>query len=161
MLKIRPAQVSDFEAVWKIFHEVVEAGDTYPIPPGTSMEQMHDLWFAPYMLTYVAEYEGEVLGTYMLKPNQPGLGSHVANGSYMVRSDSRRRGIGKAMAEHSFSEAKKAGFVALQFNLVVATNTPAVNLWKKVGFEITGTIPEAFNHKDLGLVDAHIMYRSL
>jgi len=161
MLKIRRADDSDFDAIWEIFHEVMKAGDSYPFSPETTKEEAYDLWMAPHMLTYVAEDEGEIVGTYMLKPNQPGLGSHIANGSYMVRRDARGKGIGMALAEHSLVEAKKAGFIALQFNLVVSTNEAAKALWKKAGFEIIGTVPKAFNHKDLGLVDAHIMYKSL
>lgn len=106
--------------------------------------------------------EKKVLGTYYIKPNQPGLGSHVCNAGYMVSSVARRRqGIGRAMCGHSLQEAVTLGFKAMQFNLVVATNIRAIKLWKEMGFEMIGTLPKAFKHTDKGFVDAHIMYKRL
>ena len=96
-----------------------------------------------------------------MKDNQPGLGSHVANAGYMTSPDAFGKGIGKAMALFSLEEAKNLGYRAMQFNLVIKTNERAVELWKKLGFAIIGEIPEAFNHKSLGLTNAYIMYRKL
>ena len=100
-------------------------------------------------------------GTYWLKANQPGLGSHVGNGAYMVSPNAKGKGIGRMMAEHSIGEARRLGFTAMQFNFVVQSNDVAVKLWQSVGFEIIGEIPEAFNHKQNGLTNAYIMYRKL
>ncbi|MBM2835154.1 MAG: family N-acetyltransferase, partial [Candidatus Brocadiaceae bacterium] len=101
----------------------------------------------------------KILGTYILKKNQPGLGGHVANAAYMVHPDAHEQGIGKAIGNHSIKQAKKLGFSALQFNFVVSTNIVAIQLWLKLGFKIVGTVPKAFNHQKLGLVDVYIMHR--
>ncbi len=98
------------------------------------------------------------MGTYFIKPNQPGLGSHVANAAYMIDPLEQGNGIGNKMALHSLAEAKKLGYLAMQFNLVVTTNLPAVNLWKKMGFKIIGTTPNGFKYQSLGFVDTYIMY---
>jgi ribosomal protein S18 acetylase RimI-like enzyme len=79
----------------------------------------------------------------------------------MVAPSAQGRGVGRRMGEHCLDEARRLGFRAMQFNLVVSTNEPAVALWKKLGFDIIATVPEAFNHRTLGLVDAYVMYRSL
>jgi ribosomal protein S18 acetylase RimI-like enzyme len=122
---------------------------------------MMDYWLGEDKHTYVAELEGEIVGTFYLKANQPDRGSHVVNAGYMVSPKSAGKGIGKAMAEFSFEEAKRLGFLAMQFNYVVKTNTPAVNLWKKMGFEIVGEVPEAFSHPKFGLTNVYVMYRKL
>jgi ribosomal protein S18 acetylase RimI-like enzyme len=111
--------------------------------------------------TYVAVLDENIMGTYYIKANQPGLGSHVCNCGYMVRNSARGKGIGRAMCQHSLSEARKLGFKAMQYNLVVSTNTGAVRLWQDLGFYIIGALPRAFNHREKGLVDAFVMYQWL
>ena len=129
--------------------------------PETPEDEMIAYWFAPEKHIYVADEDGEIFGTYWLKANQPGLGSHVGNGAYMVSPNAKGKGIGRMMAEHSIGEARRLGFTAMQFNFVVKSNDVAVKLWQSVGFEIIGEIPEAFNHKQNGLTNAYIMYRKL
>lgn len=158
---IRRAGDVDFDGIWEIFHAVVEKGDTYMYAPGTTKEEARALWMAPGLATYVALLDGEVVGTYILKPSQPGLGSHVANAGYMVHPGRSGRGIGRALCAHSLDEARGMGFLAMQFNAVVSTNEAAVALWKKMGFGVVGTVPKAFRHKELGLVDIHVMHRFL
>jgi L-amino acid N-acyltransferase YncA len=160
-LAIRRAEDSDFDGIWEIFHPVVAKGGTYAYDPATTKEQARAIWMAPQVSTYVAVLDGEVVGTFILKANQPGLGSHVANAGYMVHPDRAGRGIGRALCEHSLAEARRAGFLAMQFNAVVSTNGPAVALWQKMGFAIVGTIPKAFRHRELGLVDLFVMHRFL
>jgi L-amino acid N-acyltransferase YncA len=160
-LVIRPAEVADFDGIWEIFHAVVEKGDTYVYDPATSKEEARAIWMAPGFRTYAALLDGEIVGTYILKANQPGLGSHVVNAGYMVHPGRFGKGIGRALCEHSLGEARKAGFLAMQFNAVVSTNENAVALWKKMGFAIVGTVPKAFRHRTLGLVDLHVMHRFL
>jgi len=163
-MPIRRATESDLDGIWAIFHEVVEAGDTFPHPPGTTREEAREYWFAADKTTYVAcdkEDGSEIVGAYYLRPNQVGLGSHVANAGYIVRKDQRGRGVGRALGEHSLAEAAAAGYRAMQFNLVVRTNTASVELWKKLGFQIIGTLPGGFRHREQGYVDAYVMYREL
>lgn len=160
-VEIRGAQKDNIDAIWAIFKAVIQTGDTYVFPPDTPRSELDQFWLAPHMRTYVAVLEGDVVGTYILKANHPGLGSHVANASYMVHPAAQSRGVGTAMCAHSLAEARRLGFRAMQFNLVVSTNEAAVHLWDKMGFAIVGTLPEAFHHQDLGYVDAYVMFRSL
>lgn len=160
-LVIRRAEEADFDGIWEIFHAVVAQGDTYAYDPATTKEQARAIWMAPGISTYVALLDGEVAGTYVLRANQPGLGSHVSNCGYMVHPRHGGRGLGRALCEHSLEEARRMGFLAMQFNAVVSTNERAVALWKKMGFAIVGTVPKAFRHRELGLVDLHIMHRLL
>lgn len=159
---IRQASIAaDYEMLWRIFKEVVKTGDTYVFSPDTSQEDFQKHWFRKSIHTYVLERNEKVLGTYILKPNQIDLGNHIANGSYMVHPNAQRQGIGEELCIHSLKEAKRLGFKAIQFNFVVSTNLAAIKLWKKHGFEVIGTIPEAFRHQKLGLVAAYIMYKKL
>jgi len=161
-MKIRQATDTDRDAVWNIFHDVVSDGDTYALDPNISREDALAYWFAQGTHTFVAEQPAiGIAGTYILRPNQSGGGSHVANAGFMVSASARGRGIGRAMAEHCLSEALRLGFRAMQFNYVISTNTGAIRLWQDLGFEIVGTLPDAFCHPRRGYVDVHVMYRSL
>ncbi|PCE66684.1 GNAT family N-acetyltransferase [Sediminicola luteus] len=158
---IRKARASDYDTLWEIFQAVIQTEDTYVFPKNTSKEALTEHWLAPYMHTYVYEDAGQVLGTYIIKSNQTGLGDHVANASYMVHPKASGKGIGSALCAHSLTQAKTLGFTTMQFNLVVETNTRAIALWQRFGFTIMATIPKAFRHAQLGLVGAHIIYRPL
>lgn len=161
VLSIRPAGAADHESIWRIFHEVVSGADTYAYPPSMSRDEALAAWLPRDGWTFVAEAGGRIVGTYVMKANQPGQGSHVANCGYMVEGASAGRGVGEALCRHSLVEAAKLGFHAMQFNFVVSTNTRAVALWQRCGFAIVGTVPEAFRHPTRGLVDAFVMYRRL
>jgi len=161
MMEIRRALEADFEGIWEIFHEVVQGGDTYLYDPDTTKEQAYAIWMSKGLTTYVAVLDGQIVGTYILKPNHPGLGSHVANAGYMVKRGASGNGIGAALCEHSMEEARRQGFQAMQFNMVVSTNERAVALWQRMGFAIVGTLPKVFRHSRLGLVDAYVMHRFL
>jgi len=160
-MNLRAATASDRDAIWDIFHAVVAAGDTYVFDPQMSREEALAYWFRADTHTYVAEANGQIVGTYILKPNQPGLGSHVANAAFMVSPSARGLGLGGRLGEHCLAEARRLGFRAMQFNFVVSTNEAAVHLWKQLGFHIVGTLPEAFRHSRLGFVDAYVMFRKL
>jgi L-amino acid N-acyltransferase YncA len=161
MVEIREATAADRDAIWNIFREVVAARDTYAFDPGMSRQDALGYWFQADTRTYVAESSGRIIGTYILRPNQSGGGSHVANAAFMVARDARGQGIGRAMGEHCLSEARRLGFRAMQFNFVVSTNESALRLWKQLGFKIVGTLPGAFHHLEKGYVDVYVMYRSL
>jgi L-amino acid N-acyltransferase YncA len=160
-MRIRPAVASDFASLWPIFRTVVATGTTYYFAPDVSREVAFDYWLAPGVRTYVAEADGRVVGMYKLVANHPGLGSHVANASFMVDPAWARQGAGRAMGAHCLREARRAGFEAMQFNFVVSTNVAAVELWKSLGFAIVGVLPKAFRHSQHGLVDAYVMHRFL
>ncbi|MGZ5018903.1 MAG: N-acetyltransferase family protein [Chthoniobacterales bacterium] len=158
---MRSATEEDRDAIWGIFHAVVAKGDTYTFDPAISRKEALSYWFAKPNMTYVAEEAGRIVGTYILKPNQPSAGAHVANAAYMVAPSAQGRGAGRAMGEHSLGEARRLGFRAMQFNFVVSNNESAVHLWQKLGFKIVGTLPGAFRHPEKGYVDAYVMFRSL
>ena len=155
-------KINDYEKVWTIFKAVISTGDSYVFDPDTAKESLDKYWFADYMNTFVAvEEDGEVLGTYIMKPNQIDLGNHIANCGYMVNPKYQGRGIGKLLCEHSVNFARQQGFLGIQFNIVVSTNEAALKLWQKFGFEIIGKTPKGFRHKTLGLVDTFIMFKDL
>ena len=160
-MKIRTATEADRDAIWDIFHEIVATGDTYAFDPKMSREEALAYWFRADTHTYVAEQGRQIVGTYILKPNQAGAGSHVANAAFMVASNTRGLGVGRKMAEHSLREARRLGFRAMQFNFVISTNTSAIHLWEQLGFKIVGTLPRAFRHPKEGYVDVYVMFRSL
>jgi len=161
LLQIRRARREDREAIWQIFHAVVSGGDTYVFEPNISRRKALAYWLGPKTRCYAALSDQEIVGSYILKANQPGLGSHIANAGFMVSPSARGRGIGRAMAEHCLHEARRLGFRAMQFNFVVATNKSALRLWKDLGFTIVGTLPAAFRHSRRGFVDVYVMYRRL
>jgi L-amino acid N-acyltransferase YncA len=181
-MRICEATDADHDEIWRIFHEVVAAGDTYAFNPDTPREGALGYWFARRTHTYVAKQESagdgvaiqgkstpsttviqgrDIVGTYILRPNQSGGGSHVANAAFMVAPEARGQGIGRAMGEHCLNEARRLGFRAMQFNFVVSTNESAVRLWQQLGFNIVGTLPGAFQHPEKGYIDVYVMHRSL
>ena len=160
-IAIRKSTKQDADSIWNIFQAVVSRGDTYAFSPDITREAALSYWMGDDKYCYVAEHEAKLVGTYIIKDNQPGLGSHIANASFMVSLQFQGQSVGKTMGAHALIEAKNLGYAAMQFNLVVSTNIPAINLWQKLGFEIIGTVPQAFNHQQKGMVDAHIMFREL
>jgi len=161
MTSIRAAAETDREAILKIIAPVLRAGETYAVDSDLSEAAMLDYWFLPAHEVFVAVDDGEVVGTYYLMANQRGGGQHVANCGYMVSPKAQGRGLAQAMCEHSQEIAKARGFLAMQFNHVVSSNTRAVALWQRLGFDIVGTLPKAFRHPVHGLVDSYVMFKTL
>ena len=159
---IRRAADGEWPRIWPLWHRVVAAGETYMWSPDTNEPTARTLWMQPPpAVVYLAEAGADVVGTAVLKPNNTGLGDHVANASFMVHPDQAGRGIGRRLAEHVLAEASAAGYRAMQFNAVVETNTAAVALWTSLGFRTLATVPAAFRHTTLGPVGLHVMYREL
>jgi ribosomal protein S18 acetylase RimI-like enzyme len=162
MTVIRLFQDADWPELWPVLQSTFATGDTYAYAPDSSEQDIRYQWVDSPKATYVAvDAVGAVVGTYFIKPNQPGLGAHVCNCGYVVAPAARGKGIAAAMCVHSQTEALSLGFSAMQFNLVVATNVGAIALWKKLGFAVMATLPRAFAHQRLGLVDALVMYKLL
>ncbi|WP_106477639.1 GNAT family N-acetyltransferase [Phytohalomonas tamaricis] len=160
-LHIREAVPADFDSLWPILHAVFRAAQTYALAPDMTRDEAYTLWCETPLATFVAEGEGEIIGTYYLKKNAAGPGDHVCNCGYIVAAEARGRGVAGAMCEHSQQIARTHGFKAMQFNSVVSTNEGAVRLWQKLGFDIVGTLPRAYRHTSLGFVDAYVMYKWL
>ena len=160
--EIRPAADEDWIQIYPFYSTIVEAGDTYAFPLGQSLEEARPWWMEePPGVTLVAVDGDEILGSAKMGPNRPGRGAHVATASFMVDPTHRGRGVGRALAEYALAWAREAGYAAMQFNAVVETNTAAVALWQELGFQIVGTVPEAFDHPQHGWVGLHVMYRRL
>jgi len=160
-MDVRPATDRDHDAIWKILEPVIRAGETYALPREMSREAALAYWLADDREVFVAEQSGEVVGTYCMRANQPGGGSHVANCGYVTAPWASGRGVARAMCRHSLAFAKSRGFRAMQFNFVVSTNERAVRLWQSLGFAVAGRLPRAFQHPSQGYVDALVMYRDL
>ncbi|HEV3384593.1 MAG TPA: N-acetyltransferase [Gemmata sp.] len=161
MITIREATEADWPAIWAIFQIIAAEGDVFAYDESTTEVVARKLWFDPPVVCFVAEEDGRVVGSYFLRTNQPGRGSHVANGGYMVVPEWRGRGAASAMCEHSIATARHLGFTAMQFNFVIESNAAALRVWQKHGFAVVGRLPLAFRHKELGFVDALVMYRTL
>lgn len=161
-ITIRPGTRADDDAVWKVLEPTLRAGETYPQPRDISRADALKYWWKPEHTIIVAEDEnGRIVGTYYLKANSTGPAAHVANAGYMTLPEAWGHGVGRALCLHSLEEARGQGYRAVQFNLVISTNTRAIHLWQSCGFEIVGRLPGAFEHPTQGFVDALIMFQTL
>jgi len=160
-MDIRTATHPDFGAIWPFFKTIVAAGETYAYDPGLSKADARQLWLDVPQKTFVVEDNQQILGSYYIKTNQAGPGSHVCNCGFMVSPQARGRGVATLMCEHAQKIARQLGYRAMQFNSVVCTNEGAIRLWHKMGFETVGRVPNAFNHPEAGYVDSLIMYKWL
>jgi ribosomal protein S18 acetylase RimI-like enzyme len=158
-MRIRRAGVEDAGAIWRVIEPTIRAGETYALDRDMTEAEALAYWMGDDRETFVAEEDGEVVGTYFLRANQAGGGRHVCNCGYMTSEAATGRGVGRAMCEHSLEQAREQGYRAMQFNFVVSTNTRAVGLWESCGFAVVGRVPEAFAHPRLGYVDALVMWR--
>lgn len=158
---IRLATPADHDAIWAIIEPISRAGETYALPRDWDRKTALAYWFAPPHQVFVMEIDGEILGHYFLTPNKLGGGGHVSNCGFMVSPQATGKGVASAMCTHALETARAQGFRAMQFNFVVSTNARAIALWQRLGFEIVGRLPSAFDHPRLGYVDALVMYKSL
>jgi L-amino acid N-acyltransferase YncA len=161
-LQIQCFEQADWPAVWELLEPVFRAGETFPHDPAISESEAQLAWVEQNQAVMVAmDPAGTVVGTYYLKPNSLALGAHVANAGYVVAERCRANGIGSRLCQHSLQAARRLGFRAMQFNLVVSTNTAGIRCWQRNGFQVVGTLPGAFRHRQLGYVDALVMFQGL
>ena len=158
---IRPATETDHDAIWAILKPVYRAGETYCIPRDIDRNAALLDWFQVPFTAFVAEVDGQIMGTSHIGANRPGGGSHVANASFATHPDARGKGVARAMVEYAKRWAGEQGFAAMQFNFVVSTNEAAIHVWQKAGFDIVGRLPGAFMHPQSGPVDAFVMYHRI
>jgi ribosomal protein S18 acetylase RimI-like enzyme len=158
---IRPAHQDDAPAIWAIIGPVIRAGETYALDSQMSEADALAYWLAADKDTFVAEDDDGIVGTYFLRRNQAGGGAHVCNCGYITSPAATGRGVARRMCAHSLDLARARGYLAMQFNFVISTNTRAVRLWEAMGFAIVGRLPLAFKHPTLGYVDALVMHRML
>jgi ribosomal protein S18 acetylase RimI-like enzyme len=160
-MDVRPAVPPDDDAIWQILEPAIRAGETYALERDLDRTAALAYWRAPGNEVFVAEDGGRIVGTYLLRANQHGGGALVCNGGYVTAPDAQGKGVAHVMCLHSLEHARARGFRAMQFNFVVSTNTRAVALWERCGFEVVGRLPKAFAHPTLGEVDALVMHRTL
>lgn len=162
-LRFSEADAADWPAVWEIITAVIATGDTYPYPPDISEEDARRIWMkdGDREATFVAWLDDDIAGTAYVTANGVGLTDHIANAGWMVAPEHQGKGVGRPFAEYVMERVRDMGYRAMQFNGVVANNVTAIALWESLGFEIVGTVPDAFRHARDGLTPVHIMYRSL
>ena len=160
-MNIREATEKDFDNIWPIFNEIVAAGETYAYSPNITKDEAFNIWMRVPRKTFVVDEQYKIFGTYYIKTNQSGPGSHVCNCGYMVSSQARGKGLATSMCKHSQKIALELGYKAMQYNFVASTNEGAVKLWTKLGFETVGRLPKAFKHPSEGYVDALVMFKWL
>ena len=154
-------RAEDREALYEIFREVVDSGSKFPYEASTDQE-FERRFFEPGSKIYICRSaEKKVIGGFYLKPNFPGRACHIANAAYMISRESRGMGLGMLLGEASLLLAKESGFSAMQYNMVLSQNLPAVNLYKKLGFSIIGTIPNAIRNPNGSYQSGYVMYRAL
>jgi ribosomal protein S18 acetylase RimI-like enzyme len=158
---IRAAGPDDANSIWAIMEPIIRAGETYALPRDMDKDTALAYWISAEHEVFLAEDQGDIVGTYFLQANQQGGGGHVANCGYMTAVSATGRGVARAMCAHSLDQARARGFRSMQFNFVVSANERAVRLWQSFGFEIAGRLPGAFHHPVLGYLDAYIMFRDL
>lgn len=146
---IREWKEDDLADAISIWNKVVEDGMAFPQTEPLDMKSGRE-FFAAQTFTGIAvrEENNEVVGLYILHPNNIGRCGHICNASYAVKADCRGQHIGEALVRHCLMQAKREGFHILQFNAVVKSNLPALSLYKKLGFVRLGTIPGGFLLKD-------------
>ena len=159
-MKIRPATPGDATVLWAMLQPVFRAGETYAVDPAISRDDALAYWAHPAHHVFIAE-DAAPLGAYYLKTNQQGGGAHVCNAAFVTAEAARGKGVARAMLDHALTTAKEAGYAAMQFNFVVASNTRAIDLWTRAGFETVGRLPRAFRTPAGDEVDALVMHRFL
>jgi len=160
-MHVRPARMEDASSIWHIIGPTIRAGETYALDRDMSEADALAYWLGADRETFVAEEDGEIVGTYFLRAIRAGGGKHICNCGYMTSASATSRGVARAMCRHSLDLAAERGYRGMQFSFVVSTNTRAVALWESFGFQIVGRQPQAFHHPTHGYVDALVMFRSL
>lgn len=160
-LTIRPARTDDSDAIWAVIEPTIRKGATYTLDPAMPKDAALSYWLGNDKKTFVALRDGRLIGTYYIRTNQHGGGSHVANCGYMTLATAQGSGVARAMCLHSLDIAGRDGYRAMQFNFVVSANVRAVKLWTSLGFDTVGRLPLAFQLPDGEYVDALVMFKSL
>ena len=161
-LKIKAYTEADAAAAVKIWNQVVEEGNSFPQTDLLTEQEGNAFFFGQSFTGLACDAEsGEIVGLYILHPNNIGRCGHLCNASYAVRSDLRGHRIGEALVRHCLEKGKELGFRILQFNAVVQSNTAALHLYQKLGFTRLGTIPSGFLMKDGHYEDIVLHYITL
>ncbi len=160
-IRVRAYAREDIAEMVRIWNEVVEDGTAFPQEEFLDEAGGAD-FFASQTYCGVASGDGgQILGLYILHPNNVGRCGHICNASYAVRRDLRGRHIGEKLVRDCLAQARRFGFRVMQFNAVVASNIHARHLYERLGFVQLGTIPKGFRMKDGHYEDICPYYREL
>lgn len=152
----------DSEEAARIWNEVVDDGIAYPQEDDLTPAEAENFFSSQTHTGIARDTEtGKAVGLYILHPNNVGRCGHIANCSYAVERNARGMHVGEILVKDSIEQARKAGFRIIQFNAVVATNYPALALYRKMGFRQLGTIPGGFRMKDGSYEDIIVHYLCL
>jgi len=162
MIIIREYRKQDMAHAMEIWNEVVREGVAFPQVEELTDQEAHD-FFVSQSYTGVAEDSetGEIVGLYILHPNNVGRCGHIANTSYAVKSGRRGLHIGEKLVKDSLVMGARLGFRLMQFNAVVAANVHALHLYERLGFTRLGRIPQGFLMKDGHYEDIILLYIEL
>ena len=159
-MMIRPATQADADTIWAMLEPVFRAGETYCVARDISRENALAYWGdAPHQVFMASD--DAPLGTYFITPNQKGGGAHVCNCGFVTAQGAAGKGVARTMLAHSLETARAQGYLAMQFNFVVSTNTRAIAIWDSSGFATIGRLPAAFRSPTYGLTDALVMFKTL
>lgn len=161
-IEIRTYVKNDVTEAINIWNEVVQDGVAFP-QLDLLTEKSGDEFFSQQSFTGIAYNvdSTEIVGLYILHPNNIGRCGHICNASYAVKKSMRGQHIGEKLVTHCLSKGKELGFKILQFNAVVKANKYAIHLYEKLGFVRLGTVPEGFLMKDGVYEDIVLFYHIL
>lgn len=161
-IQMKKFDVEDTAAAVEIWNEVVKEGVAFP-----QTELLDEKTGADFLgqqsYTGIAQDADskEVVGLYILHPNNIGRCGHICNASYAVKKELRGHKIGEALVRDCLRMGRELGFRILQFNAVVKTNTAAMTLYQRLGFQRLGVIPGGFLMKDGKYEDIVLYYIEL
>lgn len=147
-VEIREYSPKDVLSAVEIWNEVVEAGTAFPQLELLDVKTGDEFFHSQSFTGIAVDENSEIVGLYILHPNNVGRCGHICNASYAVKSGLRGRHIGESLVRDCIKTAKRLGFGILQFNAVVRSNKPALALYEKLGFVQLGVIPNGFLMKD-------------
>ena len=149
MIEIRRYEKKDKNEAMAIWNAFVREGIAFPQDEELTGETA-DTFFMSQSYTGIAvdSEANEIVGLYILHPNNVGRCGHICNTSYAVKEGKRGLHIGEQLVKDSLKMGARLGFRILQFNAVVATNIHALHLYERLGFSQLGIIPQGFRMKD-------------
>ena len=145
-MTIRSFTENDYSEIVNIYNHAVDEKFATADTEYVTIESKKD-WFAQHSVytypIYIAEENNEIVGWCSLSPHRPGRKAlrSVAEISYYIHKDYRRRGIANSLITHTIEKAKQLGFKNL-ITILLDLNKPSIYLLEKFGFEKWGHLPD-------------------
>ena len=157
MTFIRRAMGDDYEAIWSIIGPFLRSGEIDAFEVNWTRAEALAYWCDPEKHTFVAERDGEILGTYFLRAEVLDDGRLESESHYITSDKARGLSVMGAMSAHAQAMSKELGFKGIKFSFVQEGNICAIRIWRRAGFDIVGTVRNAFGNPREGYSDAHVM----